>query len=270
MTTPRVLVVDDDPGTLDTCAAVLQRAGYEVLKAESRVGGLDTLRQRGCDLLLADVRLPDGTGLDVLRELREGGSELPVVIMTGYPIIETDHGLVDTATEAARLGAAAYLEKPVFDEPLVEVLRRALAGRHREARVHANGYAGWAAAVAAVLDAPHDPRTLNDWSRIVGVASDTLRGWCRTVAVSSKRSLDLARVLRAVKHARRQGAAPRDFLRIADRRTLRRLLVESDLTRGAAIPSLNELLSRQTFVTNPIMIDELRATLVERGVDPEA
>lgn len=263
----RVLVVDDDPATLDTCEAVLRRAGYDPVKAASRSEALEVLQRGRCDLLLADVKLPDGTGLDVLREVRGRGSDLPVVIMTGYRTIETDHGAVDTAAEAARLGAAAYLEKPVFDEHLVEALNRALSGGHRDDQVRANGYAGWAAAVARVIDAPHDPRTVAEWAGILPVAPDTLRGWCRAAGVSAKRSLDLARLLRAVQHARRRGGTPRQFLRVAEERTLRRLLRVGGLAIRDPVPTLGELLSRQALVTELVSIEELRATLNERGVD---
>lgn len=263
----RVLVVDDDPGTLATCEAVLRHAGYEVETTASRAGALEALHRWPFDLLLADVRLPDGTGLDLVRQLRDLGSEMPVVVMTGYRTIDTGQGAVDTAAEATRLGAAGYLEKPVFDEDLLRAVKRTLSRRPSDARVRANGLARWADAVSLVIDAPHDPRTVSDWARLLGVASDTLRGWCRTIEVSPKRSLDLARLLRTVRHAARRRVPVVQFLRVAEQRTLRRLLRAGGLTEKGPVPTLAELLSRQALVTEPAMAEELRATLREHGVE---
>jgi hypothetical protein len=70
--------------------------------------------------VLLDLKLPDGTGLDVLRELQRRSPVTPVVVISGY-------GRVEDAVEAMRLGAAEYLEKPVARERLYEVLDKTLA-----------------------------------------------------------------------------------------------------------------------------------------------
>ena len=95
--------------------------------------------------MLLDLKLPDGTGLDVLRELQRRSPVTPVVVISGY-------GSVEDAVEAMRLGAAEYLEKPVARERLYEVLDKALAplpardGGTRESRARTARATAWSAA----------------------------------------------------------------------------------------------------------------------------
>jgi DNA-binding NtrC family response regulator len=117
----RVLLVDDDAGVLDTRGAILRHAGLEVETAACGRRALVALDRDPCDLLLLDLKLPDMTGLDVLAEARRRGSTVPVVILTGHPSF-------DTAVEAMRLGAVDYLLKPVFEDPLMASVERALGG----------------------------------------------------------------------------------------------------------------------------------------------
>jgi len=132
------------------------------------------------------------------------------------------------------------------------------AARHG---IRADGLTRWATAVTAVLDAPHDPKTLLDWGRIRGVAPETLRTWCRTIQISPKRSLDLARVLRAVFLSEHHGWAPQRFLDVADHRTLERLLIVSGLRDAAESLTFDDILVRQCLVTDPVALYELRRLL---------
>jgi hypothetical protein len=136
--------------------------------------------------------------------------------------------------------------------------------------IRADGVARWAIAVANVLHAHHDPKTLEAWSAIRGVAPETLRGWLRTARLSPKHSLDLARVLRAL-YQSRQARTPSDrFLDVADRRTLQRLLVEGGLTGDAPASTLREVLARQTFIRDRIALKELRRVLDDLGYERDA
>ncbi len=260
----RVLIVDDDEGLLDTSQAVLRDAGFDVLVAASGREALEALQGEACEVVLTDLKLPDLGGLDLLRQIHESGLDLSAVVMTGYPSTES-------AGEAKALGALEYLVKPVFEDELVEAVKRAwtVRGIERRSTVRADGLARWADAVCAVLDAEHDPRVEFEWADLLGVALDTLRGWSRTTGLPLKSSLDLARVLRAVRQARRRGGSPRWFLRVLHPRTAGRLLEIAGVTQTDPIPTLNEVLAGQTFVTDPVALDELRRRLVESGVDLE-
>jgi two-component system nitrogen regulation response regulator NtrX len=117
---PLVLVIDDDSALRQICLDMLAARGYRTLGAASVGEGLRAFAEKQPAAVLLDLKLPDGTGLDVLRELQRRSPVTPVVVVSGY-------GSVPDAVEAMRLGAAEYLEKPVARERLYDVLDRALA-----------------------------------------------------------------------------------------------------------------------------------------------
>jgi two-component system nitrogen regulation response regulator NtrX len=119
---PLVLVIDDDSALRKVCLDLLSARGYRALGAASVGDGLRAFAERAPSAVLLDLKLPDGTGLDVLRELLRRSAATPVIVISGL-------GSVSDAVEAMRLGAAEYLEKPVGRERLYEVLERTLSPR---------------------------------------------------------------------------------------------------------------------------------------------
>src|SRR6476469_11192709 len=97
----RILIADDDPAIRDVLKDLLEDEGFAVSEVDSGTGVLDALRASGDvrpGLIMMDVRLPDQSGLDVLREAHNGQSEsLPVIVMTAF-------GTSNVAIEAMRLG----------------------------------------------------------------------------------------------------------------------------------------------------------------------
>lgn len=118
----RVLVVDDEFSIRVTFEAFLQQQGYQVHSAASPQQAMEELRRQSFDLVLADILLGEGSGMDLLSSCRELQPSTPVVLITGRPSL-------DTATAAVRLGAFDYLHKPVEREELLRVSNRAL--RHK-------------------------------------------------------------------------------------------------------------------------------------------
>ncbi|MCC7380448.1 MAG: sigma-54-dependent Fis family transcriptional regulator [Deltaproteobacteria bacterium] len=122
--TGRILVVDDEPNTLTTLRRALELEGYEVHTAgtirEARAG----LRE-GPDLALLDVRLPDGDGIDLLSQLAQAGSAVPIVMMSG-------HATIDDAVRATQLGARDFLEKPIGQDRLLLTIGNVLELRRLE------------------------------------------------------------------------------------------------------------------------------------------
>jgi len=100
-----ILLVDDEPDLLTTCERLLRRGGYEVVSAGSVYAAVATLQLRSPRLVVSDVRLPDGTGLDVVRAARALASPADAIVMTAQP----SHAGRQAALDA---GAAAYLAKP--------------------------------------------------------------------------------------------------------------------------------------------------------------
>lgn len=101
-----VLLVDDDEAFRTRLAKAVRSRGYEVREASSTVTAAQEAAQESPEMAVVDLRLPDGTGLDVVRELRRLDPSTKIVVLTGY-------GSIATALEAVRLGAVNYLTKPV-------------------------------------------------------------------------------------------------------------------------------------------------------------
>ncbi|RKZ94109.1 MAG: sigma-54-dependent Fis family transcriptional regulator, partial [Gammaproteobacteria bacterium] len=119
-----VLLVEDETLFAKSVLRRLQRDGYEGEIVETVAEARHSLNKDLPDILLLDVRLPDGNGLDLLAELRarddNEGKKLPVVVMTAY-------GELDDAISAMKLGATDYLKKPVDLDELVLTLSKVMA-----------------------------------------------------------------------------------------------------------------------------------------------
>src|SRR3990167_504380 len=107
MVTPEVLVVDDEQSLTEFLALFFRGEGFHVRTACSVDAARHLLAEVTPDLVLCDILMPDGNGLDLLREIKTRTPELPVVMMTAYTSTKT-------AIEAMKLGAYDYVSKP-FD-----------------------------------------------------------------------------------------------------------------------------------------------------------
>ena len=112
---PTVLVIDENRATLDSFGRALQDAGFSVSLASTGHEGLKLAGQCPFDLVVADLRLPDGADVDVLKQLRQTLADVPVIVT----------GLASTASalEAGKLGAVDYFEKPVLPDHLIRLAR---------------------------------------------------------------------------------------------------------------------------------------------------
>lgn len=111
-----VLVVDDEKILRFTFREFLEEGGYEVETAENYDNALEKLKEKSFDLVITDIILGGKTGIDLLEKIKEMELACPVIVLTGYPDVET-------ATEAVRLGAFNYLSKPVDQEMLLNAVR---------------------------------------------------------------------------------------------------------------------------------------------------
>ena len=115
----KILVIDDEPSMRELLGIMLRREGYAVDVAESRATAAVVLAAGPVDMVITDVKLPDGDGIVILRHLRAASPETVVVVMTAY-------GSTETAVAALKLGAQDYLIKPFDVEELKIVVRNAL------------------------------------------------------------------------------------------------------------------------------------------------
>jgi two-component system, LuxR family, response regulator FixJ len=118
-----VHVIDDDPAARDSLSFLLSSADIGVATYDSAKSFLRLMPTLSVGCLVTDVRMPEISGIDLLRDLRNRGLEFPVIVITG-------HGDVPLAVSAMRLGATDFLEKPFDDAVVLAAVQSALARKH--------------------------------------------------------------------------------------------------------------------------------------------
>lgn len=125
--TGHILIIDDEASLRHTLARILQRANFEVTTAASGQEGLALLGQQPFDLVYLDIRMPDMSGMEVLKLIHAALPELPVVLFTAQPDLSS-------ALEALRQGAADYLLKPLQPGDMIQRTEAILAQQAQERR----------------------------------------------------------------------------------------------------------------------------------------
>ena len=125
----RVLVVDDDGAFAQTCARMLDASGYAVRVANDGWSAARMAAEQHFDAIVTDINLPDSNGIQVLQDVRKTDKDMPVILVTGQPDL-------DTARAAVEWGAISYLLKPVSAAQLERELDRALHRRRTTSRMH--------------------------------------------------------------------------------------------------------------------------------------
>ncbi len=119
-----VLVVDDEAIVLDVLKVTLKRAGFAVFTAARLVEGTALIHSHRFSCALIDKNLPDGSGLDLIRLIRQRQPDCTCLVMTGYPN-------ADSILEALKLGAVDYLEKPFPHVSIIQEKVKAAVDRQR-------------------------------------------------------------------------------------------------------------------------------------------
>jgi DNA-binding response OmpR family regulator len=119
---PTVLVADDDAAFCDTTCDLLREAGYEVDGVSDAQTAHSRIAEKDYDLLITDIRMPGSRNLDYLEPSAAQAIRIPVMVITGYPSVET-------ASKALRLPVVSYLVKPLDIEPFLAEVRRAVGLR---------------------------------------------------------------------------------------------------------------------------------------------
>ncbi|MDI6764458.1 MAG: response regulator [Thermodesulfobacteriota bacterium] len=122
---PHVLLMEDERNVAKGLEMVMREEGYEVDLADTGQGALDKFRASEFDLLVADLRLPDMDGMDVVQHVREKRPRTNVVIITGYPS-------VSSAVQAVRMGVSDYLRKPFTEDEFKTAVKSALKEKEKE------------------------------------------------------------------------------------------------------------------------------------------
>ena len=118
-----IYIVEDDESTRRSLARLMKSAGYETgtFASVGEFMATESFQEPSC--VIADGRMPGGSGMELPQKLRQRGSSLPVIIVTA-----NDSG--DTCTEGRLAGVAGYFRKPVDDQALIDAIEWALSGRY--------------------------------------------------------------------------------------------------------------------------------------------
>jgi len=181
--TPRILIVDDDPGQRSLLDSFLRGQGFETVLADSGERALETLRVGHFDMMISDVRMPGLSGLETLRRVRPQFPSLPVLLVTAYADIRD-------AVIAMRDGALNYLAKPIDLDELLATVRQATglsqaaspklgAGKNLPPNIVAQSPLTVALFQDIALIAPSETRVLITGESGTGkeVVADTIHAW---------------------------------------------------------------------------------------------
>jgi CheY-like chemotaxis protein len=247
-----VLLVDDDETTLDLGSRLLQLEGWLVRTAATGGEARDLVTRIKPDIALIDLKLPDESGLEVLRVVRALHPLAVCVIVTG-------HATCRSTVDAIKRGAFDVVEKPLYGDALVDLVHRAAAALQAAGTCEQHAFRRWAEVVCRAVAAPSDPRTLAQWGRAVGASRGAIRSWCHTAGIAPRRSLLFMRLLRAVIWNRQTQAGFEQLLDVVDRRTLMKLAALSGSRDGAFPSTVDEFLAQQQLVKEPAAIELLAA-----------
>lgn len=122
-----ILIIDDEASLRQTLARILQRTGYEVTTAADGKEGLSLVSEHAFDLVYSDIRMPDMSGLELLKVIHAKFPDLPVVLFTAQPDL-------NSAVEAVRSGATDYLLKPLKPQTVIDRTKAILEKNQKERR----------------------------------------------------------------------------------------------------------------------------------------
>jgi DNA-binding NtrC family response regulator len=240
-----LLLVDDDRQVLASMADWLRDQGFVTDTAASLAEGIAAVNRKTYDLVLADIRLGDGDGFDLLAHCRKSRPGTAVIMITGY-------GTVESAVEAIRLGAFDFLTKPLIDEELLMAIERAM---NQQKVLEENK------TLKAQLDmrfgmeniVGHDRRMLKIFDMIDSVA-DTRA----TVLITGESGTGKSLIARAIH--RRSGRRDKPFVEVACG-ALPETLLESELfghAAGAFTGAIGEKLGKFMLADEgTIFLDEI-------------
>ena len=150
---PRILLVDDEPGLLEVCAETLSGLASSITMARDGLEALEHLRSASFDLIVSDLNMPGGGGLELIRKVSGMAPGTDVMVLTGY-------GTIESAVECVRLGAVNYLLKPFKLEALRAAVAKALEERSLRLTQVGTGNLAHMLALSSALTGKEDVKAL--------------------------------------------------------------------------------------------------------------
>jgi len=115
--TMKILVVDDEDIVLESCQAVFELEGFEVMLVPSADKALKAMQNDDFSVLIVDVKMPKHDGIYLMKKIKEQWPDIPIIVMSGYSTTET-------IQEAFKVGAASFIAKPFEPDELVKTVRQ--------------------------------------------------------------------------------------------------------------------------------------------------
>ncbi len=241
MASETILVVDDSAGTREVLRRNLTDRGYQVLTAPGVAEAVEILEAADINLVLTDMRMPEASGLDLVRHIRENIKDLEVVIITGFPDF-------NDAVRAIKTGADEYLIKPFTDNELFEVVEKALGKRRLQERMAEDD--GVAAPYGILGQSPEMRRLYRQVAKAAATSA--------TVLIQGESGTGKELVARSIHYQSRRASAP--FVPV-NCGSVPEQLLESELfgyVRGAFTGAATTRAGFfQTADTGTILLDEI-------------
>ena len=132
MNTMKILVVDDEDIVLESCQAVFELEGFEVMLVPSADKAIEAMKNDNFALLLIDVKMPKHDGMYLMEKIKEQWPNIPIIVMSGYYTTET-------IKEAFKMGAANFIAKPFEPDELVKTVRQIIEKEERHGKKESPG-----------------------------------------------------------------------------------------------------------------------------------
>ena len=132
MNTMKILVVDDEDIVLESCQAVFELEGFEVILVPSADEAIEAMKNDNFALLLIDVKMPKHDGMYLMEKIKEQWPNIPIIVMSGYYTTET-------IKEAFKMGAANFIAKPFEPDELVKTVRQIIEKEERHGKKESPG-----------------------------------------------------------------------------------------------------------------------------------
>jgi CheY-like chemotaxis protein len=127
----RILIVDDDNAVRTTITLLLERAGHSVVAARDGSSGLAQFETGEFDLLFLDIFMPGMDGIETMRLVHQQRPRVPIIVISGNPILSDSGQMPDFLTMATKLGAVCSLQKPFKPTALIEAVNNSLGAAKR-------------------------------------------------------------------------------------------------------------------------------------------
>ena len=128
----KILVVDDEDIVLESCQAVFELEGFEVMLVPTADEAIEAMKNDNFALLLIDVKMPKHDGMYLMKKIREQWPDIPIIVMSGYYTAET-------IKEAFEMGAANFIAKPFEPDELVKIVRQIIEKEKRHGKNESPG-----------------------------------------------------------------------------------------------------------------------------------